>query len=461
MRMQLATVSYKSIISSNKIVKPNYHLNYGKQRIEKAISKGFPFVPLGEAVKDVFSGGIFKRVFVENEKYGLAYISAQHMMHTNPKEISKLISKKFTPRQEDMTLKANQILISCAGTVGNARLIGKDMAGIVGSQDIIRVIPDDSIMPYGYVYAYLSSQTAYEYIQSFIYGSVVPRVEPKTLSQLPILVLDKKLQQKIHSLIVKASQLRDNANTLLQENIQLVEQRIESHYSLASFKKVGTRSIREIITHDKRMDAPFNSGPGRNIYDQILINDHITLKDIARVFHPILFGKKQIKGSANTGNPLYKSSSMVKQKPETDFWLSRKKINAYNKLQVKEGWVLISRTGTVGNVSRIGSVMHNSFIDDHMIRVEPKKGFEGLCYFYLKSSYGKKLIEFQKYGSVQEVINSEYIERIPISKFLTESDLSKQLNSAVRLYSQCMDDAYKKEAEAISCIENEIESWQE
>src|SRR5690554_6530269 len=141
--MEITNVSYKDILKSSLILKPNYHLNYGKKRIAKAVKNKKPFISLGDIVKDVYTGGIFKRVFVEEEDYGLPYISAQHMMNINPLEVAKTISKKYTPRQADMTLRPNQILVSCAGTIGNVRLIGDDLDGVIGSQDIIRIVSDE------------------------------------------------------------------------------------------------------------------------------------------------------------------------------------------------------------------------------------------------------------------------------------------------------------------------------
>ena len=135
--MKCTTVPFSSVLEGSNILKPNYHLNYGKKRIVRALRNENKFRPLGEITKEVYTGGIFKRVFVENEAFGLPYISAQHMMNANPLDIAKSISKKYTPRQEDMTLKYSQILVSCAGTVGNVRLIGQDLDGVIGSQDII------------------------------------------------------------------------------------------------------------------------------------------------------------------------------------------------------------------------------------------------------------------------------------------------------------------------------------
>lgn len=304
------------------------------------------------------------------------------------------------------------------------------------------------------------TETAYSYMQSFIYGSVVPRIEPNTLASLPVPILPKPSQQQIHDLIVEASALRVEANNLISNLVDRVNSLLRKEYG--DFKKNNSciRSIKKIKGLEKRFDAPYNAGLGRSIYDKITETKFVTLSSISEVFHPMLFGKKQLKGLETKGNPLYKSSSMMKMKPETDFWLSLKKTDVYSKLQVKEGWVLISRTGTVGNVVRINASMNNVFIDDHMIRVKPKQEYSGLVYIYLKSFYGQKLIEFQKYGSVQEVINSEYIERIPIPLRLFEKDVLDELNKNVASASSNIDKSIANENMAVNIIEKEIESWQ-
>ena len=211
--METTKVNLNSITKNTFILKPNFHMNFGKRRIEQARKNGLRFESLGNVVDKVFTGGIFKRVFVESSEFGLPYISAQHMMNSNPLDVAKIISKKYTPRQDDMSLKENQILISCAGTVGNVKLITSDLEGVIGSQDIIRVDVDDKLL-FGYLYSFLSSQTAYTYMQSFIYGSVVPRIEPNTLKKLPIPILPKEFQQKIGELMGKSEFLHYFHNTI-------------------------------------------------------------------------------------------------------------------------------------------------------------------------------------------------------------------------------------------------------
>jgi len=353
-------------------------------------------------------------------------------------------------------------LVSCAGSVGNVRLITEDLKGVIGSQDIIRVVTNDSKAPFGFIYSYLASPTAHTYIQSFIYGSVVPRIEPATFSQLPVPKLPQALQLEIHNLIVRSAESRVKGNnilTLLRDEIQqFLEHKLEK-FSLRN-KKSSIVSILKIKQDEKRFDAPYYTGIGRSLFDAILSQEHVRVSSISEVFLPALFGKKQLKGMPNKGNPLYKSSSMMQIKPDSDFWLSHKKLESYRKLQVKKESVLVSRTGTVGNVLYISDRLNDVFIDDHMVRIIPNRGFSGLIYIYLSSKFGKELIAFQKYGSVQDVINSDFIGRIPIPKSLIQDSFLQRFQESVKKAHDLIDLAFRQEESAIHLIEKEIDQWQ-
>ncbi len=460
--MDIAAVNYNDINKDSLILKSNFHLNYGKRRIDKARNKKFPFKDLIDCVKSIYKGGFDKNYFVNDPEFAYKYISGQDMTKRFPKDGCKLISKKLTKNHDEMLLKTNQILLSCAGTVGNVRYVDEDLEGIVGSQDMIRIETDDNKVLGGYIYAYLATKTCNEYIQSLVYGSVVPRIEPVAVGNLPIPIVNKNLQNLVDELILKASNLRVEANTQL-EKMQLKINNIlnDKYLDKKANYKIGKASIKQIKSLEKRMDSPYNFSTGRVINNKIKSGGYLELGEIADVEHPMLFGKKQLKGTEKKGNILYKSSSMMKLFPESDFWLSLKKIEKYRKLQVKEGDILISRTGTVGNVVMIYNHQNNYFIDDHMIRVKPKYDYSGIIYLFLKSDLGQELINFQKYGSVQEVINSTYIERIPLPEILLDKDFNSEINDTIELCSKKISLADEYEKEAITLIENEIESWQE
>lgn len=86
--------------------------------------------------------GIFKRIYVEN---GIPYIKGSEIFLNNPFRRCEHLSRTRTPFVDEMTLYEGQILITCAGSVGNIKMITKEYEDkkAIGSQDIIRLISND------------------------------------------------------------------------------------------------------------------------------------------------------------------------------------------------------------------------------------------------------------------------------------------------------------------------------
>ncbi|MGV0752596.1 methylation-associated defense system restriction endonuclease subunit S MAD5 [Empedobacter brevis] len=457
--MEITQIKSKTILDNSFILKPGYHMNYGKKRIEKAIYSKFPFDNLGNVCASVFTGGIFKRVFVDDSQYGDPYISAQHMMNTNPLDVAKIISKKYTPKQEEMSLKENQILVSCAGTVGNIRLITKDLEGVIGSQDIIRINPDKTKLPYGYLYAYLASKTAYNYMQSYIYGSVVPRIEPNTLSKLPVPILSEEKQQQIHQLIVEASELSVKANSTLTSIIK----EIESNFTLTKRNKTETVSIREIMQGDKytsecRLEADFYSNSIKEVESQIKKNNHSMLGDLVHEIYRS--GLRERKFVKENGIPMITGQDLSQRGLGNLKQLSKKFTKNIEKSTTKNKDILISVQGTIG---RIEYVLNNQykgvFASEQLSKITVNEALihPGYIFAFLKSEIGQVLLNKYKTGSIIEWIKENNIASVLIP---IPSDFGNRIGMEVDKYAELLNLSITKENQAIALIEKEIDLWQ-
>lgn len=450
--MEVTHIKSKTVIGNSFILKPSYHMNYGKRRIEKAIYNEFPFDSLGNVCASVFTGGIFKRVFVDDAKYGDPYISAQHMMNTNPLDVAKIISKKYTPKQEEMSLKENQILVSCAGTVGNVRLITRDLVGAIGSQDIIRVNSDDTKLPYGYLYAYLASKTAYNYMQSYIYGSVVPRIEPNTLSKLPIPILSEEKQQQIHQLIVEASELRVEANRLLSE----AQNEIISKLDFEKDKISQKISITDVLaSHQKRFEAQYHKSTGSYYRDRILKSEHILLGNASeKIFRPGIFKRNYVK----EGVDFLGGSDITNSIPDSEKKLSKRNTPNFDELTLKEDWILVTCGGTIGTTVLVNAYLATKLASQHILRVVPKGIKTGYLFAFLSSKIGVKVIQGFTYGSVIPQIEPHHLELVPIP--LMDEELMNKIHLDIMKYKLNLNEAILKENQAIALIEKEIDLWQ-
>lgn len=457
--MKFASVSYKHLFEGSSILKPNYHLNFGKNRINNGIKKGEKFSTLGELTFNIYTGGIFKRLFVDNSEYGLPYISAQHMMNSNPLEVAKLISKKYTPRQEDMTLYKNQILVSCAGTIGNVRLIGSDLEGVIGSQDIIRIIWDTEKSPLGFIYAYLASPTAYNYMQSFIYGSVVPRIEPKTLSTLPIPIFNKEIVNKCDRLIQKSVKAREDAIHLLKESVTLIENKLPDF----DVDKIYKLKITEITNYRKRFESTLQVKAHNIFYDKLHNNNVKTfpISELSEnVFTPNIFKRNKVSKSESS-IPYTGGAELLNFRPKLDTFLS-KNTKDLKQYLLHKGFIAIQDSGSIqsmGYVSLVPKFLDGVAATNNLVRVVPKKelNYNNYIFTFLKTSQANKMIKTLAYGTGQLHIDNKIISdfRVPIF-----DDIFTIITVKIDEYIRLLEVAHQAEKEAIDIIEKEIDLWQ-
>lgn len=199
----------------------------GVETINKLKSKGVAFKALSECNAYVYRPGIFKRNYVEK---GYPYIKGSELFDNNPFLRCQYLSKTKTPFVEQMKLRENQILITCAGSCGQIKLITKEFEdkGAIGSQDIIRVEAKDSLFTTEYLFIYFQIPFVFDYIQSMKYGSVIERIEPFHVESIPIFVPSKEVSQEITD---KINTYKKNMYVaFIKENqaISLVEKEIES-----------------------------------------------------------------------------------------------------------------------------------------------------------------------------------------------------------------------------------------
>jgi hypothetical protein len=98
--------------------------------------------------------------------------------------------------------------------------------------------------------------------------------------------------------------------------------------------------------------------------------------------------------------------------------ISNKSISANGKLLIHKDQTLITRSGTVGRMSYVNSLMDGMSCTEHVIRVEAdeSKIRSGYLYSFLNSKYGIPLIVSGSYGAVVRHIEPEHIEKMPIAR---------------------------------------------
>src|ERR1039457_5888642 len=83
-------------------------------------------------------------------------------------------------------------------------------------------------------------------------------------------------------------------------------------------------------------------------------------------------------------------------------------------LMVPKGWLVVSRSGTVGNILYVNGTLSNCAISDDAIRIEPKGAHAGYLYAFLSSAYGQPVIAKGIYGATIDHLEPKHLAVIPI-----------------------------------------------
>lgn len=177
-------------------------------------NKGHSISPLGQVVKEVFNPPRFKRVRVQGLEHGVPYLTGAQMMEARPPKTS-FISRTETKNLERYIVQRDWLLITDSGTIGLVTYVLGDLEGCAITNNVIRVVPDETKALPGYIYAYLTSPEGQELIKSYTYGSVINHIEPHHVRELPIPLPPLEVQRPIHDKVHKAFHDRAEANKAL------------------------------------------------------------------------------------------------------------------------------------------------------------------------------------------------------------------------------------------------------
>lgn len=181
---------------------------------------------LGECKIKTWYPGMFKRSYVEN---GYPYIKGSDLFLNDPFRKCEHLSRTRTPKLEELWLKENQILITCAGACGLVKLITKEYEEkkSIGSPDIIRLVSEDLLFTKEYLFVYLQIPAIYDYMQSLKYGSVIERFDISNIETIPIVKPTEELSKKVTDIIRYYADCNYRSFKAQEKAIRMVEEEIE------------------------------------------------------------------------------------------------------------------------------------------------------------------------------------------------------------------------------------------
>ena len=451
--MKSATVNIKQIPAMEFRFDPSLHLSEGVKVRETLAELPYEIKPLSSVTERIFLGNIFSRIWVKDKQHGVPYLAASDTVLANL-DTGQFLAKRQALEMPYLVLEKGWILVTCSGTLGNTSYTNSNYAGRIATHDLIRIVPNEDELPGGYIYAFLSSKYGYYQITQSQFGGVVKHINATQAGQIQIPILPKEIISYADNMIKEAASLREEANKLLQSAKSFFDERLSIKEKI---RQSSSKSIQSILdSQNHRFEANYYISEGA-LFERLILDQFqykplsFFFKDISR---PDIFKRMYV--SEEAGLMFFGCSELFLATPKSIKFLSKRTPNL-ELLTLKEGWVLLPRSGTIGDVAYATSLHAQKLASEDVIRLKPDNILSGAyAYAFLSSRAGKAMLQRAIFGSVIQHIEPPMLKIIPVPIFEDSYDgIANQVITA----SKKLGRAGQLELEAISLVEAEIEKW--
>jgi type I restriction enzyme S subunit len=419
----------------------------------------------------VFVGARVKRLFVK-EGEGIPYLMPDDVF-TFPLKPRKWVRKE-TQDIENWWVQPLTILVTQSGTAGRCLIVNKHFKDKLVSPNMIRVVPNDKGKEIiGFIYAFLNSTIGQTFLLKQQYGVTVKHIEPKYIEEISLPLLSDSDIKEINHKILEANKLREEAQELLlkaekslHEELSLpiiIEENI-NYLGTGKEKsaKAYTVKSQQIFIKKLRLNA-FSHSPLCLLAESLLEKKEKEkkfelkkLKEISkRIFTPPRFKRIYVKPSE--GIPLLQGSHIPMIKYFDLKYISKRTENL-DKYIIKEGWILVTCSGTVGRVFLVTKFCDGWAATNHMTRIIPSNEVNaGYLTIFLQSPYALSQLEASIYGGVVEEIGEagELIGEILVP--VPPQSIQEKIGRIVVEAYEKRDEANVLEMETIKKLEAKLE----
>lgn len=457
--IKFCVISLDNVLAGENLrLEANIFNDEARNAAAKIYSGKFPAKRFAE-LASFYTCGRSVRVIQSKSPY--PFFQPSSVTNIKPKPDGYLYSRNVSDI-EALKIHKGQVLLTCSGTIGRAVYVSDTLTDKYLSSDMIR-IDCNNAEDSGYVYAYLRSRPCQKILQSLAYGAVIQHITPEHLNDIPIPDAPAEIRRKIHELITQSYALRDESNIMLDEAESLLVRELGLP-PIDSMMNYGDILTFEVSSDDflrsGRFEASYHSPLFREIVRHIEENawEVLTLGD-ERVSRDILLpGRfKRVYVDEGYGVPFFGGRSIFELDPYDKKYLSfsQHEDRIRRELTIHTNMILITCSGTLGNVILVPKHWDNWAATHDLIRMIPQSDVKGYAWVWLQTDYVRAIIDALSYGAVVKHIELEHVASVPFP-FLRDKEIQSRINSLALCANEKRFQAYNLEREAMKIIECEI-----
>jgi hypothetical protein len=412
--------------------------------------------------KGIVNAGRIRRNWVHDSEHGIPFLTSTSILRADLSGLH-FISKSTTIENKHLLVRTGFTLITRAGTIGRMCYARPDIDGFGCTEDVLRVIPDPSRVPPGYLYAFLSSRYGVPMIVSGTYGAIIQHIEPEHIADLPVPRLSTKEEEEI--------------NLLMNESVEVVA-RYQELIRLATDKFFASVGLKDITTSEWNLSGPdigfqVNVGNSNSLralnfnprYEALKATlQSVPWKPLGEICEPgtlVRGGRfKRIDADPEYSRRLIGQKHLFWLQPEGR-WIARTALDA--DVLVEPGTVLIAAQGTLGEhelYSRAefawGPGVELAY-SEHILRARADESImpRGCLFAFLRSETAFRMLRSISVGSKLQDHHHIFRAQLPVP--YPPIKVQQEIHSLVVEAYECRHRGVALENQARSLVELAIE----
>ncbi len=172
------------------------------------------------------------------------------------------------------------------------------------------------------------------------------------------------------------------------------------------------------------------------------------VRDLARTWQPSRL--KGITVSREHGEPFFTATQVFDIRPAARKWLAPGRTTQVSDRYVQPGWILMTCSGSVGDVILSYAPHAGAIISHDLLRVQPyDQQNVGFLYAFLRGQFGRAMLRSSRYGNIIKHLEPEHLDDVPVP--LVDKDIVRMLASRVAKVFRLRDESFRmlEDAEAM------------
>ncbi|MEP3480583.1 MAG: hypothetical protein ABJZ55_15140 [Fuerstiella sp.] len=461
--MRVGKINASEFISGDRRLNGSYYLSEDELAMRTLRRWRGRFSTLREVTlaDGIYNGGIFRMIEAADGDHGQPYVSAKDLV------MADIVPKTFLSNShgqllDKLRLHEGTILLTCSGmNLGKSIWVRPELEGLCASGDLIRIQADSSIVPPGYLHAFLSSRFGWVSVRQLIFGGNIKHVEPEAVSKIRIPRLKPDVETKCHELVARAGRERSIARIEINEAISELSDAIGlRQLSCGNISSYGTSTV-SASELNSRFDATYHARLAQEAMQAVsqTTAEVRLLKSVTeRMFKPPMFKRLWVT-DPKFGRQFVSGNNAYRYYADDPRYVSTR-TPSFEEFILKNGWLVFQAAGQVyglfGKPLLVSGWLDGTFCADDIYRVVPRTPQDGAyLYAFLKTGHGEILLKRQASGnSIPRVWDPQMHQlTVPWAK----KQIRDRIGNKVLAAHLRIEDARLNEQEAVHLVERVIE----